>query len=59
MIFAETRDYNAFNVFFYLLSFGMLFLVVLMNDVLPTSVYQGNQWSMILASPLTWLMIIM
>ena len=59
MIFAETRDYNVYNVPLYLLSFGMLFLVVWMNDVFPSSVYQGNQWSMILASPLTWLMIIM
>ena len=59
MIFAETRNYDANNVTNYLISFGMLFLVVFMNDVFPSSVYRGNQWSMILASPLTWLMIIM
>jgi hypothetical protein len=58
MIFAETRDWNPMIMSFYTCSFALLFLVVQFNEVFPMSVYRGNQWSMILASPITWLMII-
>ena len=42
MIFSETKDYNVYNVPLYATSLGMLFLVVWMNDVFASSVYQGN-----------------
>ena len=59
MIFCETREWNLINISLYSFSFGLLFLVVWMNDVFAPSVYRGNQWSMILASPITWFMILL
>jgi magnesium-transporting ATPase (P-type) len=52
---SESRQWNSFLLFFYALSFSMFFLVMNMNDNFGKSVYQENQWSMLMSSPLTYL----
>jgi hypothetical protein len=59
MVFCETFHWNAYIVPAYLFSFGLFFLVINMNENFQKSVYQGNQWSMIFASPLTYLTVVM
>ena len=58
MIVCETKDLSVYITPLYLTSFSMLFLVIWMNDSFSKSYYQGNQWSMILKSPITYLEII-
>lgn len=55
---AETRNHTWFSSAFYILSIGLFFLTIQFNDAAVWSQYFGLQFKVIIASPLTWLHVV-
>lgn len=57
MVWLETKDFNLFLIFWYVFSFGLLFVTIWLNDNSSGGVYGHNQWAIMMTSPLFYLIL--
>lgn len=58
LIWTETRNHTWYTIAWYLLTLIMVYLAISGSDKLKSSSYYKNQFSVVLDSPLTWLVVL-